>query len=142
MVNNIYAVGIAIITIIVVNSKTVSDSPTQYELNSILVLRLSSKWVVLGIQLDVTGDQLEAIRKKGYGEDSCLKDVLIMWKEYATDACTCKPYTWAIMLDVLRSGEINEGKLASELEQKFKPQHKLTRNISGHLIWRFGNWLI
>ena len=96
-------------------------SLTQYKLNSILVPRLSSKWEALGIQLNITADQFEKINKE-HGEDSCLKDVLLLWEDNVTDD---KPYTWATLLDVLRSGEINEGELASELEQRFMPQHTL-----------------
>ena len=43
----------------------------------------------------------------------CLEDVLTMWKDNATDD---KPYTWATMLDVLRSRKVGEGILANYLE--------------------------
>ena len=102
------------------NSKTVKL--TQLKLGNILVPRLSSKWEALGIQLNIniTADQFEKIRNKEHGEDSCLKLVLMLWEDNDTDD---KPYTWATLLDVLRSEEMNEGELASELEQRFMPQH-------------------
>ena len=88
------------IIIITVSSKTVNDSPTQHELISVLVPRLSIKWHVIGLGLGLSPQQLEKVQdNRPDDRDGCLKDVLMMWEDNATDD---KPYTWATMLDVLR----------------------------------------
>ena len=80
------------------------DPPTQHELISVLVPRLSIKWHAIGLGLGLSPQQLEEVQdNRPDDRDGCLKDVLTMWEDNATDD---KPYTWATILDVLRSGKV------------------------------------
>ena len=98
-------------------SKTIDHPPTQTELITVLVPRLSRKWMAIGIALNLNPDQLEEVHgNRPDDPDTCLKDILLMWEDSATDD---KPYTWATMLDVLRSWKIREEGLADYLQQNF-----------------------
>ena len=93
-------------SIMLVRSKTMHDSPTQTELITILVPRLTVKWHAVGIALGLNPDQLKEIQDNRCDDrDGCLKDVLSMWEENATDK---KPYKWATMLDILKFRKIGE----------------------------------
>ena len=97
--------------------KTIDHPPTQTKLLAALVPRLSIKWHAIGLGLGLSPQQLEEVQgNRPDDRDGCLKDVLMMWEDNATDD---KPYTWATMLDVLRSRKIGEEALANYLQQVF-----------------------
>ena len=94
-------ITIVALYIIIVSCKTVDDPPTQPELIIILVPRLSSKWLAIGLGLGLSPQQLKEVQgNRPDDRDGCLKDVLMMWEDSATDD---NPYTWITMLRVLRS---------------------------------------
>ena len=106
------------------------DLPTQHELISVLVPRLSIKWYAIGLGLGLSPQQLEEVQDNRPGDrDGCLKDVLMMWEDNATDD---KPYTWATMLDVLRSGKVG-GKDFSMLLSKNLKKCKLVTALARYL---------
>ena len=95
--------------------KTIDHPPTQTELITVLVPRLSIKWQAIGMGLGLSPQQ-EVQDSRPDDRDGCLKDVLMMWEDNATDD---KPYTWATMLDVLRSEKVGEEGFAGYLQQVF-----------------------
>ena len=97
--------------------KTIDHPPIQTELITVLIPRLSIKWHAIGLGLGLSPQQLEEVQdNRPDDRDACLKDVLMMWEDNATDD---KPYTWATMLDVLRSWKIREEEFADYLQQGF-----------------------
>ena len=97
--------------------KTIDHPPTQTELIVVLVPRLSIKWHAIGLGLGLSPQQLEEVQDNRPDDiDGCLKDVLMLWEDNATDD---KPYTWATMLDVLRSKKIRGEEFADYLQQGF-----------------------
>ena len=118
------------IIIITVNSKTVDDPPTQHELISVLVPRLSIEWHAIGLGLGLSPQQLEEVQdNRPDDRDGCLKDVLMMWEDNATNN---KPYTWATMLAVLRSWKVG-GKDFSILLSKNLKKCKLVTALTRYL---------
>ena len=106
------------IIIITVSSKTVDDPPTQHELISVLVPRLSITWHTIGLGLGLSPQQLKEVQdNRPDDRDGCLKDVLMMWEDNATDD---KPYTWATMLDVLRYWKVGGKDFSTLLSKNLK----------------------
>ena len=106
------------------------DPPTQHELISVLVPRLSIKWYAIGLGLGLIPQQLEEVQdNRPDDRDGCLKDVLMMWEDNATDD---KPYTWATMLDVLRYWKVG-GKDFSILLSKSLKKCKLVTALARYL---------
>ena len=88
------------------------ESPKMSVLMNKVATKVSHKWKNLGLQLEIEYDQLETISNKNQDSSLHLADVFQQWKNNRSP-----PYTWTIIIDVLRSDIMQEVQLAYELEQ-------------------------
>lgn len=74
-----------------------------------------AKWYDIGMQLRVSVDTLDAIKKQYLNDSSdCLRETLKTWlKSYPL------PTTWSTIVDALRSSIVGEGRLADSLKHKY-----------------------
>ena len=63
----------------------------------------------MGLALELTHDQLNDIENNHQG----ISDVFQIWEDSGK-----KPFTWQTLLSVLRSPQVNEHKLANELQEQ------------------------
>lgn len=90
---------------------SVDDLPVvREELN-----KVRAKWYDVGMQLGVSVDTLNAIRKQHLNDPSdCLREILTTWlKAYHP------PPTWDKLLKVLKTKTVDEAMLAADLECKY-----------------------
>ena len=82
------------------------------------------KWRAVGYQLSLSYNTLDSILRNHAGKpQACLdsfEEVFRTWKDQATTAATCSPYTWLTMIDALKTPVVGEVALAKSLEQKLK----------------------
>ena len=74
---------------------------------------LSSKWYMLGIQLRLSPDALDNIRRQSSDPGDCLRETLIVWLK------TTPNPTWKMVIDALRRRSLGEHRLAFSLEAKY-----------------------
>ena len=80
--------------------------------------KASDKWDLIGTQLNIEDHHLEAFSRTGTANIyRCHQQVFRMWRNNGSP-----PYTWATIIDVLRSKIIGEVRLADELELWVKSQ--------------------
>lgn len=91
--------------------------PKQSELANLVSCKAKDKWEVIGILLDIEQHELNAISQSRSDPLVCYSKVFRMWK-----ATGDPPFTWATILDVLRSPAVAEISLASEIERRLKTQ--------------------
>ena len=75
--------------------------------------RAMDKWEVLGLQLNIPPHQLNTIKKDN--SILCYADVFDIW-ERKSDL----PFTWATIVEALRSPIVNENSVANEIEDWLK----------------------
>ena len=90
---------------------TIDDLPVVRE----ALNKVRAKWYDVGMQLRVSVDTLDAIKKQCLNDPSdCLRETLMTWlKSYPPSP------TWNDAVDALRSSVISESKLAADLEHKY-----------------------
>ena len=71
-----------------------------------------NKWEILGLQLKIDYDQLQSISSKHQDNSLRFAAVFQLWKKRGSSS-----YTWATIIDALRSKFVGEVQLAYELEQ-------------------------
>ena len=75
---------------------------------------ISAKWQAVGNQLGIKPGELDAIQVKSHNDPKeCIRSVFTTWKSQKR-----RPYTWAVMIEVLRTPEVSEPRLADELVGK------------------------
>ena len=88
--------------------------PEFYQLLEKIGPRVKAKWIVLGSVLHMDMHELNAIQKENLAEClPCLMKVLHQWEN---NADTRAPYTWATIIETLKSELMSEEKLAKEVE--------------------------
>lgn len=83
---------------------------TYAALTTLVVPHVAAKWYNIGIALAITPVTLEEMRENRQG----ISDVFLEWEESKT-----RPFTWDILITILKSTTVNEPLLAMELENKF-----------------------
>ena len=76
-------------------------------------MKVSAKWRILGLKLSVETPELDEISrqiKDGSGV-LCLERVVALWKDKADP-----PYTWATVIDALKSPIVGEKSVAEDVE--------------------------
>ena len=76
-----------------------------------VAVKVSAKWRMLGIKLGVKTHELDEISKQNQGGLLCLERVLALWKDKANP-----PYTWATVIDALKSPIVEENSVAEDVE--------------------------
>ena len=78
-----------------------------------VAMKVSAKWRILGLKLGVETHELDEISrqiKDGSGV-LCLERVVALWKDKADP-----PYTWATVIDALKSHIVGEKSVAQDVE--------------------------
>ena len=88
--------------------------PEFYQLVKKVEPKVKAKWIMLGCELHMDMDKLNAIQKDNPECLHCLMNMLHQWKNNADPRV---PYTWATIIDALRSPIVGEVQLAHELEE-------------------------
>ena len=92
--------------------------PTMRELLNEVSAEASDKWVLIGTQLDIEDHHLENFSRTNTGDIyRCHLQVFRMWRNKGSP-----PYTWATIINVLRSKIVGEVRLADKLELLIKSQ--------------------
>ena len=97
------------------NPKRLSPLEKPPELRDLLnqvAIEASGKWKKLGIQLKIDYHKLKTISKENH-EDSfeCYTEMFEKWR-----MCGNPPYTWATVIDALRTKLMSEEELARKVE--------------------------
>ena len=93
-----------------------NKSLTQTELKELLTSdsKVAHKWFPIGIELGMSGEQLEEIRESSNDNpECCLGAVFYKWEQ-----TTPKPFTWSTLVEVLKSEHVGEKLLANDLEER------------------------
>ena len=85
--------------------------PEFYQLLQKVGPKVKAKWKTLGHGLCIECHQLDAIKKDNSECLDCLVKMLQQWKKNAEP-----PYTWATIIEALKSPLVDEENLAKELE--------------------------
>ena len=72
--------------------------------------RARDKWQLVGLQLNIRQDQLNAFQHQD--PIICYSEVFDLWKRKGDP-----PITWTTIIDVLRAPSVQEDKLAGEIEE-------------------------
>lgn len=97
-------------------------------LNSLLPK--ASKWNLIGIQLELSPDELDIIKANNSGDvEMCLTKVLQKWYERSTNP------TWEEIIAALKSPALCEIRLAEDLEQtRSRPGKNSTNSLNNVII--------
>ena len=83
-----------------------------------LVSTRTTKWRQIGIELGLSTCELDAISSYGVQSLSrCFEHIFELWKRSAT-----MPYTWDTIITALKTPQVNEQRLAIEIEHSLTPQ--------------------
>ena len=100
------------------------DAPSPKNLMNEVAAVIPSKWKAVGYQLSISNGTLDSIQMNHAGKpQAChhsFEEVFRTWKDQATTAATCSPYTWQTIIDALKTPAVGEVALAESLEQKHK----------------------
>ena len=76
---------------------------------------VSVSWKNIAVQLDLSAADIGRIEQKEGGNVlDCFREVFISWERKNT-----RPYTWATMIAVLKSGCVGENRIANKLEMNY-----------------------
>ena len=77
----------------------------------------AAKWMIIGINLDLSPDELDIIEADSNGVQECFTGVLRKWHS-RTDP---RP-TWRAVIETLKKRAVGEPVLAKQLEERFAPE--------------------
>ena len=80
-----------------------------------VAVKVSAKWRMLGLKLGVKTHELDEISKQNQDGVLCLERVLALWKDKANP-----PYTWATVIDALKSPIVGEMSVAEDVKMWLK----------------------
>lgn len=73
----------------------------------------TDKWDEVAVQLGIKPSRIRSIRIEQQNQSmKCYTEVFDLWENKATS-----PYTWATIINALRSPAVEEGRLADKLEE-------------------------
>ena len=102
--------------IFIANNKT-DKHPTQRELKELVISQVAHKWFPIGIELGMSGEQLEEIQGNSNGIlERCLGNLFYEWEQNPHED---KPFTWGTLINILRSVKVGEESFAKKLEEHF-----------------------
>ena len=90
-----------------------NKQPRMNDLLNRVASRAMDKWELLGLQLNIPTHQLSTIQKSNL--ILCFVDVFDLWERKSDP-----PFTWATIVEALRSPIVNENTLAKEIEDWLK----------------------
>ena len=90
--------------------KPLNRPPNYLDLLNKVATRARDKWVMIGLELNIPMDQLNSMTATD--PIRCYFDVFNWWRRNGSP-----PYTWATIIDALRSPIVGEVQLAHELKE-------------------------
>ena len=104
--------------------KTVHDplrglhyEPDRTKLLNAVAIELPTKWKIIGQELGIKKPDLEKIEREKRNELlRCYEEVFDLWERQQSED---KPYTWATLIQALRSPLVRENSLAEALKRDF-----------------------
>ena len=91
---------------------SLQNPPKISDLLNKVAAEVLNKWEILGLQLELEYVQLETISNKHQDNSLRFAGVFELWQKRGSP-----PYTWATIIDALRTKIVGEVQLAYELEQ-------------------------
>ena len=92
---------------------SLDSEPSLPHLMEKVTVMIPHKYEMVGIQLDITTAELQAIRPQQQGLQNChraFEDIFNVWRSHRSP-----PYTWRTLIGVLRSPSVDEVLLSDEL---------------------------
>ena len=90
-----------------------NSAPELPDLMNEVAAKIPQKWHEVGIQLGVEFDKLKSLSDSSTSDSRLFASVFTTWKN-----CMRKPYTWAVLIQALKSPAVKETRLAQELSTK------------------------
>ena len=87
-------------------------------LNRVASRAMDKSWRMLGLELKITASQLNSIEKIESSPISCFAEVFDIWKRNLDT-----PFTWATIVEALRSPTVMENALAMDIEEWLKHRY-------------------
>ena len=79
------------------------------------ILSAAAKWYDIGLELGMTADYLDTIRKTNDDPQDCLRKLLRRWL-----SCVDPQPSWKALINALSSPAVNYQALASKIEEKYR----------------------
>ena len=93
--------------------------PRLHELDNEIVSKIPAKWKTVGIQLGLTARKLDQISIEESNDcQNCFRRVFTEWKGQNCER------SWSVLLRVLQTAAVDEGRLAEEIRQKLQNNGK------------------
>ena len=92
-----------------------NEPPNMIDLLDRVASRAIDKWWVLGLELNIPYHQLQSIERDERYPDLCFLEVFNIWERNSDS-----PFTWATIVEALRSPIVGEKHLAREIEDWLK----------------------
>ena len=92
----------------------VNSAPELPDLMNEVAAKIPHKWYEVGIELGMECDQLRFLSVSNPPGFQQFASVFTAWKNYMR-----KDYTWAVLIQTLKTPTVNENRLARELSAKF-----------------------
>ena len=106
------------IIIIIPLDDPLNEPPKMRDLLKRVARRAIDKWRVLGLELNIPYHQLLSIERDERYPDLCFVEVFNIWKRNSDP-----PFTWATIVEALRSPIVEEYHLAMEIEYWLKHRY-------------------
>ena len=95
----------------------------------------AAKWCSIGIQLELSTDELDIIKCDSNGVQECFRNMIVKWRSK-----THPLPTWKALIVALKTPTVGEQVLAEKLEAKYElPQ---AANMSGRSAGMAWHWVI
>lgn len=100
------------------SGQIVQEAPPDLPSLMNLVSTRTTKWRQIGIELGLSTCELDAISLCGVQSlHRCFEHIFELWKRSAT-----MPYTWDTIITALKNPQVNEQRLAIEIEHSLTPR--------------------
>ena len=99
-----------LITLLYHHNLLLDDPPSFRDLLNKVASRAQDKWQLVGLQLNIRQDQLNAFQHQN--PIICYSEVFDLWKSKGDP-----PFTWTTIIDALRTPSVHEDVLAKEIEE-------------------------
>ena len=102
-----------------ITPRVLETEPQLREFENEIASRIPAKWKTVGIQLGLADNQLDQISTDTNNDcRECFRRVFREWKSKNCER------SWSVLLRVLLTAAVDEGRLAEEIRQKLKNNGK------------------
>ena len=90
------------------------SEPNAADFANYIVAKIPAEWKHVAIQLGLSGDKCDEIKKN---EDECRDRFMAVFDEWKKGSC--KPFTWSTLVTALKSPIVGKFELAKKVQQRF-----------------------